>query len=89
MLSPGKRERLVMVANWSERDTSVNLHVALPPGSYKLEICDGECVREGSIGGKTTFGPEDTKSFRVDLKLEESLLMRIRASDWLNAKNWF
>lgn len=89
MLSPGKRERLVMVANWSERDTSVNLHVALPPGLYKLEICDGECVREGSIGGKTTFGPEDTKSFRVDLKREESLLMRIRASGGLNAKNWF
>ena len=89
MLSPGRRERLVMVANWSERDTSVNLHVDLPRGSYELEVCDGECVREGEVGGKKTLGPEDAKSFRVDLRREETLLLRIRASGALNVKNWF
>ena len=89
MLSVSEREKLLMVANWSERNMWANLSVALPRGSYALEVCDGECVREGMIGEKKTFGPEDAHDIRLDLKREDVLLMRIRPSSALNPKNWF
>ena len=76
LLSVSTREKLLMVANWSERDTSANLHVSLPPGDYAVEVCDDEGVRSARIGGKLLFGPKEAADFRVDLKREETLLIR-------------
>jgi len=41
------------------------------------------------VGGKKTFGPEDAKSFRIELKREETLLFRIKPSSAANPMNWF
>lgn len=89
MLSVSKREKLLMVANWSERTTRANLRLALPRGAYSLEVCDGGCVRGGTVGGKATFGPEDAADIRLDLKREDVLLLRVRPSSGLHPSNWF
>ena len=81
-LEVSPKEKLVMVANWSERPTEVNLGVRLPDGSYRMDVCDGCGVRAGTIGGEGKFDAEDAANFRVSLKPEETLLFRFQKKGW-------
>lgn len=82
MLSVGAREKLFTVANWSERDTSVNLSLALPKGRYRLEVCSGGDVCKGLVDGREVFTGPEASSLRFDLKKEDVLLFRVRPSGW-------
>ena len=81
MLSVSDKEKLLLVVNWSERDTAVNCGTKLPAGKYKLDVCDGEKVFSGNLGGKAVFTEKDAASFRMQLKKEETVLMRIHAAE--------
>lgn len=86
---------LVMVANYSERPTSVNLGVTLPKGKYRLEVCSSGVtkpgfvregiagVRTGTVGGKEIFSAEEARTIRLDLRPEDCLMLRfVPVSFW-------
>ena len=82
MLSVGAREKLLTVMNWSERDTAVNLSLALPEGRYRLESCSGGDVCKGLVNGREVFTASEASSFRLELKKEDVLLFRVRPAGW-------
>ena len=77
MLEKSPAEKLVLLVNYSERDTAVDLGVKVPPGTYRMEICGLEDTARGRIGGKTEFTDEALKNFRVDLSRDEIMMLRI------------
>ena len=77
MLEKSPAEKLVLLVNYSERDTAVDLGVKLPPGTYRMEICGLEDTARGRIGGKTEFTDEALKNFRVELSRDEIMMLRI------------
>ena len=77
-LAPSDTERIVMVANWSERAANANLCLAMPDGKYRMEVCTEEDVREGMIDGKRTVSAAELSRFRIELKPEQTLMFRLR-----------
>lgn len=77
MLEKSPAEKLVLLVNYCERDTAVDLGVKVPPGTYRMEICGLEDTARGRIGGKTEFTDEALKNFRVDLSRDEIMMLRI------------
>ena len=77
MLEKSPAEKLVLLVNYCERDTAVDLGVKVPPGTWRMEICGLEDTARGRIGGKTEFTDEALKNFRVDLSRDEIMMLRI------------
>ena len=82
MLSVSNKEKILTLANWSERDTTVNLSVALPKGTYRLEVCSGDKVHKGLVNGREIFTSEEATALQFNLKKEDVLLLRIKPKGW-------
>lgn len=77
MLDVSKTEKLVLLVNYSGRDTSVNLSVKMPKGTYRMQVCTIQDVRAGLIGGKTSLSENELENFRIELPREDAKILRI------------
>lgn len=77
VLEVSPTEKLVLLVNWSERDTAVDLGLKMPPGTYKMISRNLDNVTEAKIGGKEQFSEKDLAAFRVNLVKEEAKILRI------------
>ena len=74
-------EKFLMVANWSEHETTANVGLSLPSGRYTVEVCDGTGVWPGTIGGEKSPSNNDLGSFAVKLSKDETLLLRVKGKN--------
>lgn len=75
-------EQLVLLMNWNDSDSTVDLGVSMPEDkTYRIICRTPEKLNEMTLKGKNIFSASDLQNFRVNLKGGEALILKISPAE--------